>query len=73
MKNKSAPGTFNIISFIHRYHSNQQIKSQLAEMEQKHVTIASFDANDNEVSMMFPSLKVTSEVSAPEFLIYTDK
>lgn len=46
-----------------RFHSDEEIKRSLAEMERKYVKEASFDANDNEVSMVIPSLKVTAEVS----------
>lgn len=34
----------------------------MAEMEQRYVNIASFDANDNEVSMLYPTLRVTDDV-----------
>lgn len=47
-----------------RYHSDDEIKRLLAEMEGKHIKEASFDANDNEISMVIPSLKVTANVSA---------
>lgn len=32
-------------------------------MEGKNITIANFDANDNEISMHFPSLRLTTHVS----------
>lgn len=35
---------------------------QLGEQEQKHINIASFDANENEASMMYPILRVTDDV-----------
>lgn len=51
-------------NIIHtRYHSDDEIKRNLAEIESKHVKEASFDANDNEISMVIPSLKVTANVS----------
>lgn len=40
---------------------DDEIKGKMGEMEQE--KFASFDANDNEVSMVVPSLKVTSNVS----------
>lgn len=46
-----------------RYHSDDEIKRTLAEMDGKHIKEASFDANDNEISMAVPSLKVTANVS----------
>lgn len=46
-----------------RYHTDGEIKRQFAEIEKKHVTIANFDANDNEITMAFPSLRVTEDVS----------
>lgn len=54
---------FSIIFInLDRYHTDDEIKGQFAEMERKFVTIANFDANDNEISMAFPSLKVTADV-----------
>lgn len=35
----------------------------MAEIEQKHTNIASFDANDNEASMLFPALRITDDVN----------
>lgn len=49
-----------------RYHLDDEIKKQMGELEQD--DLVSFDANDNEVSMVVPSLKVTSNVS--KFLIH---
>lgn len=40
---------------------DDEIKSKMAELEQDN--LVAFDANDNEVSMVVPSLKVTSDVS----------
>lgn len=54
---------FIIVFLLCRYHTDDEIKSQFAAMERKFVTIANFDANDNEISMAFPSLKVTADVS----------
>lgn len=51
------------VRLLHRYHTDDEIKGQFADLERKHVTIANFDANDNEISMVFPSLKVTADVS----------
>lgn len=45
-----------------RYHTDEQIKQTFAEIERKYVTIANFEANDNEISMAFPSLTVTADV-----------
>lgn len=45
-----------------RYHTDEQIKRTFAEIERKYVTIANFEANDNEISMAFPSLTVTADV-----------
>lgn len=51
-------------NIIHtRFHSDDEIKRSLAEMERKYVKEASFEANDNEISMAIPSLKVTANVS----------
>lgn len=36
----------------------------MAELEQKHLNIASFDANDNEASMLYPALRVTDDVNS---------
>lgn len=58
--------TFVVIFF--RYHTDDQIKQQFAEMERKHMTIANFDANENEISMAFPSLKITDDVSSRQNL-----
>lgn len=41
-------------------------------MERKFVTIANFDANDNEISMVFPTLKVTADVSQNEIAQQTE-
>lgn len=46
---------------IYRYHLDEEIKKKMAELEEG--DYATFDANDNEVSMLIPSLKVTSNVS----------
>lgn len=48
---------------LHRYHSNDEIKDKMAEIENKFRTIASFDANDNEFSMNYPQLRITKDVS----------
>ncbi len=49
---------FGFIGF--RYHLDDEIKTKMGELEQDN--LASFDANDNEVSIVVPSLKVTSDV-----------
>lgn len=49
--------------FIRRYHLDDEIKSQMAELETKNLTVANFDANDSEVSMAFPTLRITDDVS----------
>lgn len=46
---------------ICRYHSDEEIKAKMAELEQDN--LVAFDANDNEVSMVVPSLKLTADVS----------
>lgn len=46
---------------FYRYHLDDEIKNKMAELEGDN--FASLDANDNEVSMVIPSLKVTSNVS----------
>lgn len=48
--------------YIFRYYTDQEIKSRFAEIERNFPTIATFDANENEVSMAFPSLTVTADV-----------
>lgn len=45
-----------------RYHTDQEIKTQFAEIERKFPTIATFEANENEISMAFPSLTITADV-----------
>lgn len=44
------------------YHTDEQIKQKFAEIERKHVTIANFQANENEIFMAFPSFTVTADV-----------
>lgn len=51
-----------ILELGFRYHLDDEIKAKMGELEQEN--FASFDANDNEVSMVVPSLKVTSNVSS---------
>lgn len=51
-----------------RYHSDEDIKRQFAEMEGKNITIANFDANDSEISMHFPSLRLTADVSNSQLI-----
>lgn len=52
-----------MVKFFFRYRSDNEIKRHFTEIERNYKTIASFDANDNEISMAFPSLRVTSDVS----------
>lgn len=49
-------------SLPRRYNSDAQLKKQMAELEQKHLNIASFDANDNEAMMLYPALRITDDV-----------
>lgn len=49
---------------IFRYRTDQEIKARFAEIERKSPTIATFNANENEVSMSFPSLTITADVSS---------
>lgn len=46
-----------------RYHTDIEIKNSMAEIEKKHMSIASLDPNENELSMSYPQLKVTHDVS----------
>lgn len=47
---------------IFSYHTDQEIKTKFAEIERQFPTVAAFEANENEVSMAFPSLTVTADV-----------
>lgn len=49
-----------------RYHSNDEINQQMAELEQRQWKVANFESNENEVSMKYHSLKVTSDIGSPE-------
>lgn len=46
-----------------RYHSDEELRRQFAELQVKNITIANFDAHDNEISLSFPSLRLTADVS----------
>lgn len=52
------------------YHTAEEVKSQMAEMESRNQTIANFDANDNEFSTHFPSLRVTANVRIAVFVFF---
>lgn len=53
----------NILPFsASRYHTDQEIKTSFAEIERKFPTVSSFDANENEISMNFPSVTATADV-----------
>lgn len=56
----------NEFFFNFSYHTDEQIKQRFAEIERKYTTIANFDANENEISMSFPSLTVTADLGSPE-------
>lgn len=46
-----------------KYHTNAEIKEKMGDLENRYTEIASLDANDNEISMLMPTLKVTENVS----------
>jgi carboxypeptidase D len=46
-----------------QYHSNDDINTELAEMETKNYKVAQMEASENERTMVYNSLKVTAEVS----------
>lgn len=48
--------------FFFRYHTDDAIKQQMADLETKNFKVANFEANDNEISMVIPSLKITDDV-----------
>ncbi|XP_034139680.1 carboxypeptidase D isoform X2 [Drosophila guanche] len=49
-----------------RYHTNAEIRSRLAELENQNGQIASFGYADNEFSRYFNYLKMTSDIGEPE-------
>lgn len=49
-----------------RYHSNTELNTAMAELEKKQWQVANFESNENDVSMKFHALKVTSDLGTPE-------
>ncbi|XP_055606268.1 carboxypeptidase D-like [Uranotaenia lowii] len=49
-----------------RYHTDVEIRKNMGEFENKHYKTASVEFGDNEVSMMYPSVKITHEIGNPE-------
>ncbi|XP_035900560.1 carboxypeptidase D isoform X2 [Anopheles stephensi] len=49
-----------------RYHSDAELKSIMAEFENKYYTSVSLEFGGNEVSMAYPSVKVTDSIGEPE-------
>uniref|UniRef100_W4VRN2 Putative carboxypeptidase d n=1 Tax=Corethrella appendiculata TaxID=1370023 RepID=W4VRN2_9DIPT len=49
-----------------KYHSDSDIDTAMAEFENKKYKVVSFEAGDNDVSMVYHSIKITSEVGSPE-------
>ncbi|XP_016948411.1 carboxypeptidase D isoform X2 [Drosophila biarmipes] len=49
-----------------RYHTNPQVRSRLAELENENGQIASFGYADNEFSRYFNNFKMTSDIGEPE-------
>ncbi|XP_016971864.1 carboxypeptidase D isoform X1 [Drosophila rhopaloa] len=49
-----------------RYHTNPEIRSRLAELENQNGQIASFGYADNEFSTYFNYLKMTSDIGEPD-------
>ncbi|XP_040152516.1 carboxypeptidase D [Anopheles arabiensis] len=49
-----------------RYHSDAELKSTMAEFENKHYKTVSLEFSGNEVSMAYPSVKVTDSIGTPE-------
>lgn len=46
-----------------RYHTDEEIRKTLGELENRNRLVATFEVNDNEVSRVIPSLRVTANVS----------
>lgn len=49
-----------------KYHTDNELNEALHRLEQGNWKVANMEANENEVSMEYHSLKVTSELGAPE-------
>lgn len=45
-----------------KYHSNHELFALLANLENFHPGVAEFEGNDNDISMIIPSLKITQNV-----------
>lgn len=50
-------------SLLYRYHTDDEIKKTMAELENRNSKLAAFEVNDNEISREMPSLRVTANVS----------
>uniref|UniRef100_A0A182J566 Peptidase M14 domain-containing protein n=1 Tax=Anopheles atroparvus TaxID=41427 RepID=A0A182J566_ANOAO len=49
-----------------RYHTDEELKSTMAEFENQHYKSVSLEFGGNEVSMAYPSVKVTDNIGTPE-------
>ncbi|XP_058454656.1 carboxypeptidase D [Malaya genurostris] len=49
-----------------RYHSDIEIKTIMSEFENKQYKTASLEFGDNEISMVYPSVKITDNIGSPE-------
>ncbi|XP_053669829.1 carboxypeptidase D isoform X3 [Anopheles nili] len=49
-----------------RYHSDAELKSVMAEFENKHYKSVTLELSGNEVSMAYPSVKVTDSIASPD-------
>uniref|UniRef100_A0A7G3A8P8 Putative carboxypeptidase d n=1 Tax=Lutzomyia longipalpis TaxID=7200 RepID=A0A7G3A8P8_LUTLO len=49
-----------------RYHSDAEINDEFQKLEAANFKIATLDAGDNEISMQYHTLKVTSDIGSPE-------
>ncbi|KAL9698071.1 hypothetical protein quinque_001512 [Culex quinquefasciatus] len=49
-----------------RYHTDVEIKSIIGEFENQNYKTASAELADNEVSMVYPSVKITDSIGTPE-------
>uniref|UniRef100_A0A2M4B9D9 Putative carboxypeptidase d n=1 Tax=Anopheles marajoara TaxID=58244 RepID=A0A2M4B9D9_9DIPT len=49
-----------------RYHTDSELKATMAELENKYYKTVSLELAGNEVSMEYPSIKVTDSIGTPE-------
>ncbi|XP_058117990.1 carboxypeptidase D isoform X2 [Anopheles coustani] len=49
-----------------RYHSDEELKATMGEFENRDYKTVEFELSGNEVSMAYPSIKVTDHIGSPE-------